>query len=210
MTMTPQPTLEMPAKIAVGIAAGIFRRDGGVIRWADSGRIYAFLKDATPRSEPREQALRRAASFMGTRGTLIVGGVIGSVAAAATAYTYLKQRKSDDLDMSEPVANLNDSMREYMDAASEGSLDAKLIDNLIADLDAVRELHDPQSLPFDFTSELWTSVVYLIVDHTQRLAEALGVDLSELEQEVTNTNGATIVDLRGHLEAQSRIISGAA
>jgi hypothetical protein len=47
MTMTPQPTLEVPLKIAAGIAAGVFRRDGGVVRWADSGRIYTFSIGAT-------------------------------------------------------------------------------------------------------------------------------------------------------------------
>jgi hypothetical protein len=208
--MTPQPTLEVPAKIAAGIAAGIFRRDGGVIRWADSGRIYAFLKDAALSTEASEQAMSRAASLLKSRGTLVVGTVVGTVAAGTAAYTYLKRRQPGDADVPETVDNLNASLRAYMDAARSGSLDAALIGRLLSDLDAVTEQQDTDGVPSDFSSELWESLVALIVDHTQKLAEAFGVDVSELEQDAPAEGNATVIDLRCHLEAQRRIFSGAA
>lgn len=210
MTTTPQPTLEVPAKIAAGIAAGIFRRDGGVIRWTDSGRIYTFLKDAAPSTEASEQVLSRAASVVKSRGTLVAVGVVGTVAAGTAAYTYLRRRRVGDADVPETVGSLNDSLRTYMDAARSGRLDAALISKLIADLDAVTQLRDKDHEPFDFSSELWESMVALIVDHTQQLAMAFEVDLSELPRDAPPEGNATIIDLRRHLEAQQRIISGAA
>ena len=54
--MTPQPTLHVPPKSPPASQRGSSGGDGGVIRWADSGRIYAFLKDAVPTGEASEQA----------------------------------------------------------------------------------------------------------------------------------------------------------
>ena len=85
--MTPQPTLHVPPKIAAGIATGIFRRDGGVIRWADSGRIYAFLKDAVPTSEASEQAKGTVATVLKSRGALVAGAAIGTLAVSEGAGT---------------------------------------------------------------------------------------------------------------------------
>lgn len=209
MTMTPQPTLEVPAKIAAGIAAGIFRRDGGVIRWADSGRIYTFLKDAAPRTEASEQAMGRATAVLKSRGTLVVSAVVVTTALAAGAYTYLKKRRGE-ADVPRAVANLNVSLRTYLDAAQSGTLDAAIISKLITHLDAVTEHQDTDGVPFDFSSELWESLVALIVDHTQKLAEAFSVDLSDLEQDAPAEGNPSVIDLRRHLEAQRQIFSSAA
>lgn len=210
MTMTPQPTLEVPLKIAAGIAAGVFRRDGGVVRWADSGRIYTFLKDAAPGTEVSEQAMSRAFSLLKSRSTLVTGVVVGTVAAGAVTYTYLKGRRAGDANVPETVASLNASLQAYMDAARSGSLNPAIIGKLIADLDAVTERQDNDEVPSGFSSELWKSLVALIVDHTQKLADAFGVELPELEPDAPTEGNATVIDLRSHLEAQRRIFSGAA
>lgn len=86
MTITPQPTLEAPVKIAAGIAMGVLRRDGGVIRWADSGRIHIFLKDAAPSTKASEQAMSRATSILKSRGAIAAGAVVGTVAAGTAVY----------------------------------------------------------------------------------------------------------------------------
>jgi hypothetical protein len=210
MTMTSQPTLEVPAKIAAGIASGIFRRDGGVVRWADSGRIYAFLKDAVPSSEPSEQAMGRAAALLKSRGTLVIGAVVATTAAAAGTYTYLKKRRGGEADAPEAIASLNASLRSYLDAAQSGALDAAVISKLITDLDSVTEQQVTDGAPFDFSSELWESLVALIIDHTKKLADAFDVDLSELEEDAPAQGNATVIDLRRHLEAQQRIFDSAA
>lgn len=210
MTMTSQPTLEVPAKIAAGIASGIFRRDGGVVRWADSGRIYAFLKDAAPSDEASQQAMGRAAALLKSRGTLVIGAVAATTAAAAGAYTYLKKRRAGEADVPETFASLNASLRAYLDAAESGALDATIISKLITDLDAVTEQQVAGGVPSDFSSELWESLVALIIDHTQKLAEAFGVDLSDLDESAPVEGNATVIDLRRHLETQRRIVDSAA
>ena len=49
-----------------------------MIRWADSGRIYAFLKDAVPTSEASEQAKGTVATVLKSRGALVAGAAIGT------------------------------------------------------------------------------------------------------------------------------------
>ena len=208
--MTPQPTLHVPPKIAAGIAAGIFRRDGGVIRWADSGRIYAFLKDAVPTGEASEQAKGTVATVLKSRGALVAGAAIGTAAAGAAVLVHLKRRRASATEVPETVAALNTALRAYMDAARAGTLDAASIGDLITALDTVTEQEVSEGVPFDFSSDLWKSLVALIVDHTQKLAEAYGVDLSELHEDAPADNDATVIELRRHLEAQRQIFTDAA
>lgn len=208
--MTPQPTLHVPPKIAAGIAAGIFRRDGGVIRWADSGRIYAFLKDAVTTGEASEQAKGTVATVLKSRGALVAGAAIGTAAAGAAVLVHLKRRRASATEVPETVAALNTALRAYMDAARAGTLDAASIGDLITALDTVTEQEVSEGVPFDFSSDLWTSLVALIVDHTQKLAEAYGVDLSELHEDAPAGDDATVIELRRHLEAQRQIFTDAA
>lgn len=210
--MTMQPKLDVPLATQAGIATGKFIRRGGVIRYASTGRIHSFLEDAADTDVSRA-ATARAAALLKSRG-VVAGAALGVLAIGATAVTVVRRRR----ELAEPevplsVATLNDSLRTYLDAARAGSLDTSIVGQLIADLDEVHEHMGATGAPIGFPADLWDAVVQLVVDHTQRLAQAFSVDLSELEGvETAETAPASdsVIDLRRNLVAQQSILAEAA
>ncbi|MET8561381.1 hypothetical protein ABZV75_12580 [Streptomyces flaveolus] len=207
--MIVQPRLEVPAKIAAGIASGTLIRIGGVVRDATSGQIVALLKE-TPGTESGQAVMKRAAALLRSPGAMATTAA-GALAVGVTAYAVVKKRKqAGKREVPECVANLNASLRTYLDAGREGSLDASIIGNLISDLDAVSAYADDGGAAVDFSTELWEALANLVVDHTQRLAEAYSVDVEELPENAPTSPNSTVINLRRHLETQRRIIAGAA
>lgn len=208
--MTMQPKLDVPLAIQAGLASGKYIRRGGVIRYASTGRIHSFLKDAAD-SDASRAATARAAALMKSRGA-VAGAALGLLALGATAVTVARRRRepAEPAVPSYVATTLNDSLRTYLDAARAGNLDASIVGQLIADLDELQEHVGTAGAPFGFSTELWDAVVQLVVDHTQRLAQDFSVDLSEFEAAGTASASDSVVDLRSHLEAQRSILSTAA
>ena len=92
----------------------------------------------------------------------------------------------------------------YLRAARDGTLDEFTISRLITDLDAAEAFSTNGQVAV--ASEL----VALVMDYTHKLAEANSVDVSELQDGLPAADGATVIDLRRHLEVQQRIFAGAA
>jgi hypothetical protein len=205
-----QPQLELPGEMAVGIAGGRLFLDGGVVRDVATGRLVKLLKGVHS-AENGQEALRRSAAMLRSRG-VVVATVLGTAAVAgAVAYIVVKKRKrAGKADLLERVVNLDTSLRAYLEAGREGKVDATNIGRLIADLDAVRAFSDEGGSPVDFSTELWRSLISLLIDHTRTLAEAYSADLDEIQVQESNSENPNVIDLRRHLEIQRRIIDAAA
>lgn len=205
-----QPQLDVPAKIAAGIACGKFTRIGSVVRDASSGRIVTFLNEASG-GEKSQEAMARAAALLKSRGGIVATAAVGTVAAAATAFVVVKKRKqASEPDVPECLATFNALLRAYLDAGREGSLDASIVDQLISDLDEVKAYSENTSVAVDFSTELWVSLLNLVVDHTCKLAEAYSVEMDEPEEQAAAAEDGVVVDLRRHLEVQRQILAEAA
>lgn len=100
-------------------------------------------------------------------------------------------------------------MAVYLEAARHGTLDAEIVDRLIADLDAVKAESDSGTITIGFSPEQWETLVGLVAGHTRNLAEANQLELSNLP-EPANALGATIIELRPYLEVQRELFSRAA
>lgn len=204
-----QPKLDVPLAIQAGIASGKFIRRGGVVRYASTGRIHSFLEDAADTDASRA-ATARAAALLKSRGA-VSGAALGVLAIGATAVAVARLRgKPAESEVPSHVAALNASLRAYLDAARAGSLDTSIIGQLIADLEEVQEHVEAGDAPIGFSADLWDAVVQLVVDHTQRLAQAFSVDLPELGGVETVPVSDSVVHLRRHLEVQRSILSEAA
>ncbi|MEV6028388.1 hypothetical protein [Streptomyces sp. NPDC052036] len=134
---------------------------------------------------------------------------LGKLAVGATAFIVVKKwKQAGKREVPECVANLNVSLRTYLDAGRAGSLDASIISRLISDLDTVKAYSDNSGVAVDFSTGLWGALVNLVVDHTRQLAEAYSVELEELQGKVTDSGNDSVIDLRRHLEVQRQIIAG--
>jgi hypothetical protein len=200
--------LEIPDNIALGLLAGQYVRHGGVVRDL-AGRLVSLLDDASSVDGVEEAAKASLVKVLKNPKVVIGFGVV-AVAAAAGAAAYLAPRKTKAAQPKLPtcVENYVVSLAAYLDAAGHGALDAAIIDQLIADLDAVKAESDSGTITIEFSLEQSETLVGIVADHTRKLAEANQLELSNLP-EPANAEGATIIELRPYLEVQRELFGRA-
>jgi hypothetical protein len=207
----PQPNLYVPPELELRILAGELFRTGGVLREVANGRIFKHLPEMPPPDKIVEEAVRRAERL--NLKIVVPALVLTGAALGGVIWVVKKSRKGNALVVldaaPECVISFETSLRAYVDAGREGLLDADIVRQLVADLDAVQtfsEEGNAVSISFDQLIPLFE----LVIAHTPTLAKAYSVELDDLEEQNASLGGGTIVNLRRHLEAQRRILDDAA
>lgn len=205
-----QPALDIPDDVALRVLTGEYVRAGGVVR-DHAGRLVKLLDDASPIDDAQEAAQGSIAKILRNRQCVLIGLGVVAVAATAGGAAYLATRKSKapQPELPTSVESYSASLAAYLEAARHGTLDAEIIDRLIADLDAVKAESDSGTITIGFLPEQWETLVGLVAGHTRNLAEANQLELSNLP-EPANALGATIIELRPYLEVQRELFSRAA
>jgi hypothetical protein len=138
---------------------------------------------------------------------VVIAGLatLAVVGTATAAVAIVRKRKGA---LPECVKNYNDSLRAYLEAVRDQSLDTEIIGRLIADLGAVKAYSENGNITVDFSAaEQSETPVQVVIDYTRQLAQANSIDLDESTPTSTD---APVVDLRRYLEVQWRIFNDAA
>jgi len=202
--------LEIPDDIYLRLLTGEYVRDGGVVR-DHAGRLVKLLDDASPIDDAKEAAKAGIAKVVRDRRGIVIGLGVVTVAATAGGAAYLATRKTKAAQHELPmcIENYSASLVAYLDAARLGTLDAEIIDRLIADLDVVKAESDSGTITIEFSPVQSETLVQIVAGHTRKLAQANQLELSNLPEPAT-AQGATIIELRAYLEAQRELFSRAA
>lgn len=200
---TIQPQFDIPADIAARLDAGELVRWGGVVR-NHGGQIVKHLKETIPDDTPAKLAERVATAVKDPR-FVVIG--VGVVTLASGAAYWIKRKKSAQraagaVEVPASLQSYSASLTRYLEAARDGNLDVDVIDRLIADLDEIKAETESGAISIEVTPEDARTLVRLVADHTQRLAEANDRDPGDLPA-LPNGDGATIIDLRPYLAAQA-------
>lgn len=201
-----QTALKIPDNIVPSLLTGEYVRDGGVVR-NRAGRLVKLLDDASPIDDAEEAAQRSVAKVL-TNPKIVIGLGVAAVAAGGAAYLASRKTKAAQPELPTCVENYKASLDAYLEAARRGTLDADILDRLIADLDAVKAESDRGNITIEFSPEQSETLVGIVADHTRKLVEANQFELSELP-EPANSEGATIIELRPYLEVQRELFSQA-
>ncbi|KQQ20719.1 hypothetical protein ASF48_08960 [Rathayibacter sp. Leaf299] len=206
--MTIQPIFHVPSDIAAGLLNGDFIRHGGVVRDA-AGRVVTHLKEIPSSSEAVEELAKHAALNLRNPWVVAVGvGALALVAVGGGVVLALKKWKKDaEPNVPECVQSYNLSLRAYFEAIQSGSLDASIIERLIADLDAVLAYGENGVTTVAFSPEQLATLTRVVLEYTSELAKANGTELNQAE---ATSEGGVVVDLRRYLAAQKRIFDEAA
>lgn len=207
--MIVQPQLEVPAKIAAGLANGSYVLLGGVVRDAVTGRLVALLKDA-PGAVKSGDGIGRASGLLKSRSALVAGalGALGVGTAAVAVVT--KRRQAARRALPPSVADVSASLQAYLDAASRGTLTAGVITRLLTDLDAMRATEPSGGTALELPETPWVALAELVAGHTPRLAAAYSVDVKELTALVRlNGQPSAVDELRRHLDLQRQVLTSA-
>lgn len=207
--MIVQPTFHVPPDIETGLLNGDLIRYGGVVRDA-GGRLVAHLKEIPDAGEAVIEGAQRAASRLKNPWVTVGVGIV-LVAVGGGVVLALKRRKKDaELVVPECVPEYIRSLRLYLDAIQNGTLNPQLIDGLATNLDSLAAYGEEGEIAIAFSPEQLGRLIEIVVDYTTDLAAANGVELEGPNTVPGDPQNGEVDDLRRHLELQRRIFDEAA
>lgn len=218
--MIVQPTLVIPPAIEARILSGELLRVGSVVRVAATGRIFKLLDEIpTPIGGDRAgQAVAQLTRKLKDPRVLVPVLLVGTVVVVGLAKW---QKRDPDLvaadeatdapAVPECVERYNASLAAYIEAIRGARLSLELLDQVLADLDAVKGYADPDGgIVLDFSTEHAAALLSIVADYTRQLAEANDINLAEPLQDAPGSAPSEIDSLRRYLEVQKRIFTDAA
>lgn len=201
-----QDAFPIPEDIATGLATGLYRRFGSIVRYAvgpNKGQIVKHLEPIDLKDPEEAQRLRaRALQFakQHEKGTLIA--VAGATVVGIGVWAYNKVKNHEP----KVVTEFRIALRIYIEAIRNGSVDIDKINKLMAALEKLKQHKDYEKISIQLTTEELEVLVGRIYEYTIKLAEDNDVKLLDEELNTAQMkNSGTIIDLQNYLKVQKRI-----
>ena len=197
-----QDAYYIPDDIATGIATGIYKRFGSVVRHAvgpNKGQIVMHLKSIDlDKAEQADGIAEKALKFVKShkKETKIV--VLGAAAAAASAVVYKIWKNHEPRVLTEYRA----ALKSYIEAIKAGNMDVNIINELMTALDNLKKHKNYENFCIQLTAEDLEVLVGRVYEYTLKLASDNAIELTEEEMPM---DGGVIIDLETCLKAQKRI-----
>ena len=176
-----QDAFFIPDDIATGLATGLYRRIGSVVRYAvgpNKGQIVKHLKPIDLKAAEQTQGVgAKALQFVkGHKKETIIGVVIVATIGTGT-YIYNKVKNREP----KVVTEFRASLRVYIDAIRSGDMDIEKINSLMNCLEQLKAHKDYEKISIQLTTEQIEVLVGRIYDYTVKLANDNNVELLEDE-----------------------------
>ncbi|WP_373263003.1 hypothetical protein [Hungatella hathewayi] len=197
-----QDTYYIPDDIATGLATGLYRRIGSVVRYAvgpNKGRIVKHLKPINFKATEQAQGLgSKALQFVQHHKKEIGVAAFGSVVIGTSIWGYNKWRCHEPKVLTE----FRTALKTYIEAIRQGNMDINIINNLMNALEVLKQHKAYEKINIQLTTEELEVLVGRIYEYTVKLAADNFVELSEDELQLNN---GVIINLQAYLKAQKRI-----
>ncbi len=185
-----QEAFYIPDDIAIGLASGMYRRIGGVVRYAVGANKGQIVKHLDPVSLPNGQEatlsiVEKALEFGKQNKKLMIGAivVVGVATAGGSIYAGVTMHKR---------SIFQNAFNKYINAIRTGELSLEIIEGLEVALENMKTVKMK-------TSELSILVGYFR-EYTLKLAENNNVNIEIIETDIP------VIDLRQYLETQKKIL----
>ena len=148
-----QDAFFIPDDIATGLATGLYRRIGSVVRYAigpNKGQIVKHLQPIDLKAAEQAQGVgAKALQFVKDhkKGTIIV--VAGAAVIGGGIWIYNKVKNHEP----KVVTEFRAALRVYIDAIREGNMDVDKINSLMATLEKLKEHKDYEKISIQLTAE---------------------------------------------------------
>lgn len=206
-----QDAFFIPDDIATGLATGLYRRIGSVVRYAigpNKGQIVKHLQPIDLKAAEQAQGVgAKALQFVKEhkKGTIIVAAGAAAVGGGIWIYNKVKNHEP------KVVTEFRAALRVYIDAIREGNMDIDKINSLMAALEKLKEHKDYEKISIQLTAEDLEVLVGRIYEYTIKLAKDNEVELTDEELRISEVkNTGTIINLQNCLRAQKRIFEATA
>ncbi len=202
-----QDAFYIPDDIATGLATGLYRRIGSVVRYAvgpNKGQIVKHLQPIDLKAAEQAQGLgAKALQFVQHHKKEVGIAAIGAAVVGVGIWGYNKWKNHEPKVLTEFRA----ALKTYIDAIRNGNMDIDKINGLMEALEALKQHKDYEKISIQLSAEDLEVLVGRIYDYTIKLAADNAVDLSDDE---LNLNNGAIINLQSYLKAQKRIFEAAA
>ena len=202
-----QDAFFIPDDIATGLATGLYRRIGSVVRYAigpNKGQIVKHLKPIDLKAAEQAQGLgAKALQFarLHTKGITITFVCAAAVGAGWWGYTQWKNHEPKVL------TNFRVALKSYIEAIRNGNMDISKINALMKELKALKQHKHYEKISIQLTAEELEVLVGRIYEYTVKLAADNNIELTDEEKSL---NRGAILNLESYLKTQQRIFKVAA
>ena len=206
MGMIVQDAYYMTDDVISGIATGLYKRYGSVVRYATGpsrGQIVTHLKSCSPKNAANQMNLgHKAVNFVlhHKKETIFVSAGLLAAGATAAGYKVLKNRESKAL------RNFREKLRIYIDAIRKGDMTIETIEELYQAAEELKSQKNYEKICIQLTAEEFDVLVGRIYDYTLKLASDNEVELCADDLE---TKDGVIVNLQTYLKAQKMVFEQA-
>lgn len=200
-----QDAFFIPDDIATGLATGLYRRIGSVVRYAvgpNKGRIVKHLQPVNIKTVEQAQGIGATAfQFIKQHKKGTVTTLLGAAVVGTGILIYNKAKNYEP----KVVTPFRASLGVYIDAIRRGNLDIDTINGLLENLEALKQHKDYEKIQIQMTTEDLEILVNRICEYTRKLAQDNQVDLTRDEMRACDKQDGVLVHLQTYLEAQKRI-----
>lgn len=204
-----QDAFFIPDDIATGLATGLYRRIGSVVRYAtgpNKGRIVKHLDPVNLKAVEQARGIGvKTLQFVKQHKKETIITVVSAAAIGTGLVIYNKIKNHEP----KVLMKFRVALRAYIEAIRKGNMDIDKINDLMECLGALKEYKDYDKIRIQLTTEELEVLVGRIYDYTVKLAKDNDVELSD-EDLLQKNNSDTIINLEMYLKAQKRIFSAVA
>lgn len=211
--MIQQVAFEVPAEIAVGLAAGKYVQWGGVVR-DGAGHIVRHLKPADVQNGANktlriaDQAVQLAKQNKKVAiAALAVAGVSAVGGGIYAGMTHVRHSKEDAM-RKKQMADFNSAFSEYLKALGDGELTIEMIDRLEGAITALNG--GKEGFTVEINGKQFEDIVKSVRDYTERLSKANGEKAPNVILGLFEKKPNDIEGLKGCLNTQRGILLRAA
>lgn len=205
-----QDAFFIPDDIVTGLATGLYRRIGSVVRYAtgpNKGKIVKHLKPVDLNAAEQAQGVGvKALQVVNQHKKETIITVVSVTAVGIGLFVYSKVKNHEP----KVVTEFKSSLRIYINAIRKGDMDIEKINNLLNCLEALKSHKNYAKISIQLTTEDLGILVGRIYDYTVKLASDNQIEFTEEELQTSdNKNTNTITNIQAYLKVQKRIFEEA-
>jgi len=161
-----QDAFYIPDDIATGLATGLYKRFGSIIRYATgpkNGRIVMNLDSVKPKAVKQATGISsKVFKFVQDNKKAVGIAAIGTAIVGATVLGYYKWKNHEPKVLTEFRA----ALKTYIDAIRKGKMDINKINTLINALEALKKHTDYEKITVQLTADELEVLVSRIYEYT--------------------------------------------
>ena len=205
-----QEAFFIPDDIATGLATGLYKRNGSVVRYAvapNKGQIVKHLDTIDLNESQQVQNLAaKTLQFVQQHKKGVGIAATGATIIGVGVWGYNKWKNHEPKVLTE----FKEDLRVYIEAICIGNMSFEKIDKLMIVLEKMKKHKNYDEISIQLTTEELEVLVGLIYEYTIKLATDNTVELNYEElRTCDNKNSCAIIDLQKYLKIQKRIFETA-